>query len=44
MIFWCHDQALFSAAWYEIGKLEEIISRIYYVSHDMTFVVEKTEL
>ena len=28
MIFWCHDQDLFCAAWYEIQTLEEIINRI----------------
>ena len=41
MIFWCHDQDLFCAAWYEIRTLEEINSRTYNVLHDMTFVVRE---
>ena len=43
MIFWCCDQDLFCATWYEIQTLEEIISRTYYVPHDMTFVVQENQ-
>ena len=41
MIFWCHDQDVFCAAWYENRTLEEIINRTYFVPHGMKYVKQE---
>ena len=43
MIFWCHDQDLFCATWYDIWEAEK--TRTCFVLHGMKLVVrEKPEL
>ena len=35
MIFWCRDQDLFCATWYEIRTLEGTMTRTYFVPHEI---------